>query len=502
MKKLKLSKHSTTNNKKHNILIVDDNDDNRVLLKTLLKGHGYNPTTAQNGKDAIKKMNEKGFDLIISDILMPVMDGFKFCQTVKENLNSRNIPFIFYSAAYKRKEDGEFAFKIGANKFIRKPIEPKKFLRVINDVLNEFENGKINLNKTTLSDKDEIKDIYTERISYQLIHKENELHKNEEKLHTIINTVNDAIILINNNGIVTYANNTTEKIFGYSKNELIGRKLHKTIIPKRYVKEHLEGMKQFKKTGKGNIIGKITEVYATRKDKSELPVELSLSAFKIHNKWHVVSVIRDITPRKMADALLKQSMETLQKSFGGMINALSHMAETRDQYTAGHQRRVTELARTIAIEMGISPEQTDGLYLGGLIHDIGKICVPAEILSKPDKLTKIEYQIIQNHPQVGFDILKKIEFPWPIARIIQQHHERMDGSGYPNHLSNNEILYEAKVIGVADTVEAVAFHRPYRPALGLEKALEIITNGCGTVFDSAIVNSCVKLFKKKQYAWG
>ena len=144
-------------------------------------------------------------------------------------------------------------------------------------------------------------------------------------------------------------------------------------------------------------------------------------------------------------------------------------------------------------------EQTDGIFLGGLIHDIGKICVPAEILTKPGKLSDIEFQIIQNHPQVGFDILKEIEFPWPIAQIIQQHHERMDGSGYPNHLLNNEIIPEAKVIGVADTVEAIASHRPYRPALGIENALEIITNVQENAFDADIVNTCVKLFKEKQY---
>ncbi|MBM4053491.1 MAG: PAS domain S-box protein [Planctomycetes bacterium] len=501
MKKSICTQQPRTNNKKHTILIVDDNNDSRVLLKTLLKGHGDNPTIAENGKKALKKIADKKFDLIISDIFMPVMDGFKFCQTVKEDGNGRNIPFIFYSAAYKRKEDEEFALKIGAARFVRKPVEPKKLLSIIKEVINESEKREFALNKAIVpnNDEKEIASLYSERLAHQLIHKEEELHDSEERLLSISNTINDAIIIIDSRGIITYANKSAEKLFGYSNSEFIGQGLCDTIMPKKYANAHLEGIKQFKKTGEGNLIGKTAELCAKRKDNTVFPIELSLSSFKIRNKWHAVSVIRDITPRKLADALLKKSADTLQKSYGGMISALSHMAEARDPYTAGHQLRVAELARSIAVEMGFPSEQTDGIFLGGLIHDIGKICVPAEILSKPGKLSDIEFKIIQNHPQVGFDILKEITFPWPIAQIIQQHHERLDGSGYPNNLSNSEIIPEAKVIGVADTVEAVASHRPYRPSLGIENALEIIANGRESAFDTDIVNTCIKLFNEKQY---
>jgi putative nucleotidyltransferase with HDIG domain len=174
----------------------------------------------------------------------------------------------------------------------------------------------------------------------------------------------------------------------------------------------------------------------------------------------------------------------------------------RDPYTAGHQRRVTVLACAIAEQMGISEEQFDGLRLAGLVHDIGKFNVPVEILNKPGRITETELNIIKTHAEAGYNVLKEIEFPWPVARIVLQHHERLDGSGYPQGLKDNGIMLEARILAVADVVEAMASHRPYRPALGIEVALEEITMNKGILYDPAVSDVCMRLFTEKGFSLG
>jgi len=210
--------------------------------------------------------------------------------------------------------------------------------------------------------------------------------------------------------------------------------------------------------------------------------------------------VQNLAERKRAERELQQSLKKLQITLEGTIHALASAVEMRDPYTAGHQREVTRLACAIANEMGLPEEQIEGIRMAGLIHDIGKINVPAEILSKPGTLNGLEFGLIKTHPQVGSDILNgTIEFPWPIAQIVLQHHERMDGSGYPVGLSGEEILLEARILGVADVVEAMASHRPYRPALSINKALEEISQNRGVLYDPAVVDACLKLFIEKGF---
>jgi PAS domain S-box-containing protein len=209
--------------------------------------------------------------------------------------------------------------------------------------------------------------------------------------------------------------------------------------------------------------------------------------------------ITDITRRKKSDTELDNSFKRLRAALGGTIQALAVAVETRDPYTAGHQKKVADLSRAIAVEMGLDANRTDGIRMSGVIHDLGKMGIPAEILSKPSKLTDIEYRLIKTHPKAGYDILKDVEFPWPIAQIVLQHHERYNGSGYPDGLKGDEILLEARIIGVADVVEAIASYRPYRPGLGVEKALGEITQNRGILFDPAVVDACLRLFIEKGY---
>ncbi len=202
------------------------------------------------------------------------------------------------------------------------------------------------------------------------------------------------------------------------------------------------------------------------------------------------------TDRKQADKKLSQTLENLRKALGGIIQVLSG---TKDPYTAGHQRRVANLAWTIAGEMGLSDDRREGLRIAGTIHDLGKVSVPTEILSKPTKLTMIEYKIIQAHSQIGYDILKGINFPWPIADMVLQHHERLNGSGYPRGLKGEAISLEARILVVAEVVEAMASHSPYRPALGVDAALEEIEKNKGILYDPEVVEVCLKLFKEKGF---
>jgi len=190
---------------------------------------------------------------------------------------------------------------------------------------------------------------------------------------------------------------------------------------------------------------------------------------------------------------LMESNQRLQETIERTVEIVALTVETRDPYTAGHQKRVAEIARAIALEMKLTEDVTKGIFMAGLIHDLGKIGVPAEILSKPKALSEAEFTLIRTHPQVGYDILKTIAFPWPLAEIILQHHERLDGSGYPRGLAGDAVLIEARILGVADVVEAMASHRPYRPALGIQAALEEIRRKKGTVYDPRVVEACQKI---------
>ena len=217
---------------------------------------------------------------------------------------------------------------------------------------------------------------------------------------------------------------------------------------------------------------------------------------EIENRLHRENLEKMVLERTQT---LKNTMNDLQKAMDGIIEAMGLTVEIRDPYTAGHQTRVAGIAHAIAAEMGLSKHKTEGVRIAGLIHDIGKMTIPAEILSKPGKITEHEFGIIKSHPQVGYNILNKIDFPWPLAEIVHQHHERMDGSGYPQGLSGKDILLEARIMAVADVVEAMASHRPYRPALGIDIALEEIEKNKGVVYDPEVVDACLRIFKEEKF---
>jgi putative nucleotidyltransferase with HDIG domain len=248
------------------------------------------------------------------------------------------------------------------------------------------------------------------------------------------------------------------------------------------------------------------EISERRRVEKELRLASSELENRVNLRTRELSMVNEELHGKMletrrAEGQLQTNLERMEKTLEGMSRAMSQTVELRDLYAAGHHRRVSDLATAIGREMHLPSEKIESIRLAGIIHDIGKIAVPLEILTKPARLTKTETQIMKDHPRTGFEILKSIDFPWPVAHIILQHHERLDGSGYPEGLSGEAILLEARILGVADVVEACCSRRCYRPALGLEKALEEIQKGRGTLFDAGVVDACVGLFRNKRFSF-
>jgi PAS domain S-box-containing protein len=310
----------------------------------------------------------------------------------------------------------------------------------------------------------------------------------EMRRHAFIyENIHDGIIVVDLRGNIISWNPAAEKMFGYDHDEVFRETIG--VLVTKVSKGMLRN---------GRWSG---EMNYTRKDGNDGVCETSI--FPLRNEYGdmtaVFGVFRDITESKRAAESLQRSYEQLRETFIATVNTLASTIEMRDPHTAGHQRRVTILACAIAEEMGLTEDQFDGLRMAGLIHDLGKINVPAEILSKPGRINNIEFSLIRFHPQICHDILKTIDLPWPVAKIVLQHHERLDGSGYPQGLKGTEIMIEAKILAVADVVEAMASHRPYRPALGIELAFEEIIGGKGTLYDPEVVDACVKLFSEKGF---
>jgi PAS domain S-box-containing protein len=297
-------------------------------------------------------------------------------------------------------------------------------------------------------------------------------------------------------GETIYANRAILDMYGYdSIEELKNMSVKERYTPESYAEFQIRKAKRLR----GEFGPSEYEISIVRKN-GEIR---NLYVFRKEIFWNGTKqsqvIYQDITDRSQAEEKLKEILESLRKAIKTTIQVLGTATEARDPYTAGHQKRVTDLARVIATEMGLPLDTIEGIRMAGSIHDIGKISIPAEILSKPAKLTEIEFSLIKVHVQNGYEMLKDVESSWPLAEIVYQHHERMNGSGYPRSLKGDEIILEARIMAVADVVEAMASHRPYRAALGIEAALKEIENNNGILYDNAVVDACLKLFREKGY---
>jgi PAS domain S-box-containing protein len=317
----------------------------------------------------------------------------------------------------------------------------------------------------------------------------------EEKFHKIFMTSPDCIAITRmRDGLLIDVNMGFEEITGWKRSNAIGQTSYEINFWSNTADRDF--MVNELRSGR-DILHR--EFEFRRSDGSVRAGIYSARSINIDGEACLIFILQDVTEHKRMDAELQHTLDSLRKAFGTTIQVMISAIEMRDPYTAGHQKRCADIARAIATEMGFTQEKIDGIRMVGTIHDIGKLSTPAEILTKPTKLTRIEFSLIKEHSVNGYDMLKDIESPWPLAEIIYQHHERMNGSGYPRKLKGNEILIEARIMAVADVVEAMSSHRPYRAALGIEAALEEIEKNKGTLYDNAVVDACLSLFRQKGY---
>jgi PAS domain S-box-containing protein/putative nucleotidyltransferase with HDIG domain len=322
---------------------------------------------------------------------------------------------------------------------------------------------------------------------------ENELAVEHRRMEMVTSNVGVGLALISKDYRTVWANNVLKSMFGEVEGEICYSTYNKLpdICP-------WCGVKRVFETGEERVE---TEAHGFDNNGNEVWSKIVATPFRNENGeiTGALEVVIPITESKRAEEALKQSNAALLKTMDDTVQAMAVTCEMRDPYTAGHQHRVAQLAVAIAEELHLSDKEKKGIRVASLLHDIGKMSIPAEILNKPGKLSQIEFNLVKMHVQAGYDILEGIEFPWPVARIVYQHHERMDGSGYPAALAGKDIMIEAKILSVADTVEAMVSHRPYRAALGIDKALEEISLNRGKLYDADVVDACLKVFGDKGF---
>ena len=358
------------------ILVVDDRREHRKATRQVLERAGHRVVETADGQEALERARAEAPDLVLSDVMMPGMDGVTLCRRVQEDPALRRIPFVFVTGTFADPQYKQFAAELGAVAVLSKPVDAQSLRDAVDAALERGASTDATLRLAALD---------------------------EDAFHA----------------------------------------------------RHIDVVNS-------KLVEKIAELEA-------------------------------------ANARLRGSEVRLRDMLDAVVQTISKMVEVRDPYTTGHERRVGDLATAIGQSLGFDGERLDGLRIGGYLHDVGKVAMPSEILSKPGRLSDVERALIRAHAQIGYDILSGIDFPWRIADMAWQHHERLDGSGYPRGLRGTEILLEARILAVADTVEAMTSHRPYRPAVGLALALEEIERGRGILYDAPAVDVCLRLLRDGRF---
>jgi PAS domain S-box-containing protein len=740
------------------ILIVDDNSANLYMFESLLKGYGMEVTSANNGKEALDKARLNPPDLIVSDILMPVMDGYSLCRQWKSEERLKRVPFVFYTATYTEPKDEEFALSLGAERCIIKPQEPDILMGILKEVLGKKYVAK-KAETMPLGEEMEFFRRHNETLFRKLEKKMLDLEISNQKLKIMeenyrlsFDNVTDVIYVIDTNLTVANISPSVERVLGYKPKDFIGRSvsdLKNMLTPESFKQalddiglvlkgetipatiyqfiakdgtikhgevngspvirdgkiismiavarditdrklaeeklrrsekkyrelydflpipvyemdleanltsanraiyetfggterdlekgfkawqllspeaidksreniqrllkgERIEGTEYTLKKLDGSVFpaivvssvihrdgkpvglrGAIVDITARRRAEEELRqmnvfldsivenipnmiflkdarelrfvrlnragedllgysrddlrgkndydffpkpqadfftekdrevlhgkalVDIPEEFLQTRNKGQrilhtkkapilnasgepefLLGISEDITERIKAEEKLQQTIDSLNKAVRTTIQVMVSAVEARDPYTSGHQIRSADLAHAIAVKMNLPQDNIDAIRAAASIHDIGKLSIPAEILSKTSKLTEIEYSLIKEHSKKGYEILKDVESPWPLAEIVYQHHERMNGSGYPRNLKAGDILIEARVLAVSDVVESMASHRPYRPGLGIDAAMKEIENNRGIFYDLDVADACLRLFREDGY---
>ena len=451
------------------LLVEDSEDDADLVLRHLTRG-GYDVTSARvetaEAMEAV--LAERSWDIIISDYVLPRFSGPDALALVSDK--GLDLPFIMVSGA------------VGEE--MAAPILRERLCDHIT---------KDNLARLVPTVERELREAEERRRRRQA---EYLLRQREAFFRSLIENARDVILVLTSDGTIRYVSGSAARVFGERSEARVGRRMVDLIHPDDApsMAAALTAIAEEPDTPR------CLEVRCHCQGESPRVLEVVGSSFRDDSgTTRIVVNARDVTDRKEAEDELQQSFRQLRETFQQTVSALATTVEKRDQYTAGHQERVALLAHAIAQEMGLPEEEIEGTRVAAALHDIGKVCVPLDTLSKVGPLTEPERDLIKAHPRAAYDILRNITFPWPVPDIVLQHHERIDGSGYPSGLPGERILREAKVLAVADVVEAMVSHRPYRPARNLETALAEITDNKDVLYDVDAVNCCVHLFVDKGF---
>ena len=488
------------------ILVVDDAPNSVRVIQDVLAAEGYQVIGVGSGAEALEKAQGGFCNVAFLDIRLPDVEGIELIAPLKEMLPDMAVIMV---TAYASLETAVRALNQGASAYITKPLDMGEVLATVREALEKqrlvMENRRL-LQEAKQRER-EAQALYELTKLLTLLDHQRIIDSLVGQSAQIIDC-HVASFLLAGIGSVNITFKVIEPVSERFLQKLQQRLLdgYKTLSGQKPdgVTVNLQGeVKAVEGEGQavksfltapliagGRVLGMLNL-------SSPRPDAYTESDLRLLSTVSNQAAQLELAERKRAEEELKDNLEKLRKTLGGTIQAIASTVEIKDPYTAGHQRRVANLARAIATEMGLSKDQIDGIRMAGVTHDIGKISIPAEILSKPTELSAFEVGIIRAHPQVGYDVLKEIDFPWPVAEIVLQHHERMDGSGYPQGLSGEDILLEARILAVADVVEAMASFRPYRPARGIDKALEEISQNREILYDPEVVDVCLKLFVEK-----
>ena len=472
------------------ILAVDDEEFTLELYRDVLEdrteSYGdvkitFRLVTANNayeGVEVFKRHLNKGepFGVVFLDVNMPPgPDGIWLAQEIRALDKEVNIVLVTGFAGIDLEAISAQLPPLDKLLYLQKPFHVQEILQLASALTAKWHAEK--KSKEVLRFLEREVEARTRELLKEIEERkwaQERLEASEKNFSNIIKHSRDPILIISKEGNVRYLNPAALELFEDATK--VGKELTKLVLNPASLTSPVE-----------------VEVASQNGLKSS---EMVVSQTQWEGEESFLATLRDITGRKQVEEVLKESLQKVRETLVETIKAMAYLVETRDPYTAGHQQRVALLADEIAKALNLPEDKRYGLYLASLIHDIGKISIPAEILTKPSKLTDIEMKLMQGHPQIGYEILKNIPFHWPIATMVLEHHERLDGSGYPLGKSNVEILLESQILAVADVVEAMASHRPYRPALGVEPALLEIDSKKGIKYNADVVEACIKVIRE------
>jgi len=456
-----------------NVLHVEDSSADAVLVARALRAEWPDVIVSlvADGNDFDEALGDGSFDAVLLDLKVPNFDLLTAINKV------RGCGFdgpVFVVSGTIGTQDAVAFMRAGANDFIEKDA----LARLVPALTRELK---------------DMRDRAARREA------ETALDESTNRLSSIFRSARDAFVVANEQSEIIEINPAAEEMFGFRRVEVLGNDVAETIIPPQLQNAHNQAFANFIKTGRQTISHNLVGTEARRSDGTSLPVELSISTASEGGQKIFTAIIRDVSDRVAAEKALSESDRKTRDALVATVDVLSRTIERRDPYTAGHQKRVAELCVAMARELNLDEESIFGIQMGALIHDVGKIHIPGEILTRPGRFSDEEYSLIKTHASVGYDIIKDINLPWPLADMVRHHHEKIDGSGYPDGLKGEQISIGARLIAVADIVEAITMHRPYRPALGTDAALEEITKLKGRALDPDCVEACTTLFREKEF---